>query len=392
MSTAELPGAGHMVTFRPLGLIALSAVMVLAYASGLAMPFNMQAVLMHFQTTNTVAGAISAGELLAISLTSFFAARYAGRIDVRRALTAGIIVIVLANLATTLVSNIVLLAAVRVIAGCGAGPVIALVMSLAGRSDNPRVTFGATNSAIGVIGMFLAVGVPTVLAAYGMAGAYAVYAALAVLALPLVALVPAPPPVAHTAGQPVEVPKIPGVGWAALIGLALILLGNGVLMMLIFIIGTDRHIPPTTLKLIFFIASFVMAIGPMLAGYLGSKVSATGPIAIILLALVVCAYLLANLNGSVPYIICGPLFAFLPIIMLPIALAALSMVDPSGRTAGTFPAFMTFAAAFAPFIGGRTADMGGYPAVGWVSIACIIGGGLLMARLALLADRIRRAG
>jgi MFS family permease len=386
-----MSGAGDLVSFRPLGLAALSAVMVLAYAGGLAMPFNMQAIQQHFETTKTIAGAIAAMELLAISLTSFFAARYASRLEVRRVIFAGVVILALANAATVVVSDIWLLGAARVIAGCGAGPVIALVMSLAGRSDNPRITFGVTNSAIGVIGMFLAIGVPTALAAYGMAGAYSIYAMLAVLALPLVGLVPSPPaPAAAAADEPAEVPRIPASGWAALTGLALILLGNGVLMMLIFIIGTDRHIAPATLKLIFFIASFVMAIGPLLAGYLGSKVSATAPIAVILAGLVACAYLLANVEGSVSYIICGPLFAFLPIIMLPIALAALSLVDPSGRTAGTFPAFMTFAAAFAPFIGGRVADMGGYPAVGWVAIACIVLGGLLMARLALQADRIRR--
>jgi hypothetical protein len=124
---------------------------------------------------------------------------------------------------------------------------------------------------------------------------------------------------------------------------------------------------------------------------LGSKVSAAAPIGIIVAALAVCAWLLANLDGSTIYIICGPTFAVLPILMLPIALAAFSLVDPSGRMAGTFPSFMTFAAAFAPFIGGSVKDhLGGYPAVGWVAIATIVIGGFMLARLAVQADKIRR--
>lgn len=393
MST-NISGASHLVSLRPLGLGALSAVMVLGYAGGLAMPFNMQAISSHFHTNQTVTGAIAALELIAISLTSFIAARYASRIDVRKGIGAGVLVILLANLATLVVPNLTLLAIVRIIAGIGAGPAIALTMSLAGRSDNPRVTFGVTNSAIGVMGMFLSVGVPTALEHYGMNGAYGFYAICGIIALPLVLLVPSPPPVPQQFaddGKPTEVPAIPKSGWAALIGLALILLGNGVLMMLIFIIGTERQIPPATLKLIFFIASFVMAIGPLIAGFLGSRLSAAMPITVIVAALAACAWLLANLEGSTIYIICGPIFAVLPILMLPIALAAFSLVDPSGRMAGTFPSFMTFAAAFAPFIGGSVKDhLGGTPAVGWVAVACILVGGVLLGQLAVQADRIRR--
>ncbi|MEN3974579.1 MFS transporter [Emcibacter sp. SYSU 3D8] len=390
MST-NVSGASHLVSLRPLGLGALSAVMVLGYAGGLAMPFNMQAIGSHFQTTQTMAGAVAAGELIAISLTSFIAARYAARIDPRRGIAAGVFVILLANLATLFVQDLFTLAAVRFIAGCGAGPAIALTMSLAGRSDNPRVTFGVTNSAIGVMGMFLSVGVPTALETYGMQGAYGVYALCGVIALPLVLLVPSPPkPVIVADSGPAEVPSIPKAGWAALIGLAMILFGNGVLMMLIFTIGVERAIPPATLKLIFFIASFAMAIGPLIAGFLGSKLSATLPISVIIAGLVISAWMLGNMNESVVYIIFGPLFAVLPILMLPIALAAFSVVDPSGRMAGTFPSFMTFAAAFAPFVGGRVKDLGGDPALGWVAVVFIVIGGILLGQIAVSADRLRR--
>jgi MFS family permease len=368
--------------------------MVLGYAGGLAMPFNMQAISEHFQTNQTVTGAIAAAELLAISLTSFFTARYAARIDVRKGIGAGVLLVLIANLATLVVPNLTLLAVVRVIAGAGAGPAIALTMSLAGRSDNPRVTFGVTNSAIGVMGMVLSQAVPLALQAYGMDGAYTVYALCGLAALPLVLLVPSPPPVrmpVSADGEPAEVAKIPGTGWAALIGLALILLGNGVLMMLIFVIGTERHIEPATLRLIFFIASAAMAVGPLVAGVLGSKVSAVTPIGVIVAALAVCAWLLGSREEAGIYVICAPLFAMLPILMLPIALAAFSLVDPSGRMAATFPSFMTFAAAFAPFIGGSIKDhLGGYPAVGAVAVVCTIIGGILLARLAVQADRIRR--
>ncbi|MGE0668273.1 MAG: MFS transporter [Sphingomonadales bacterium] len=392
MST-NVSGASHLVSLRPVGLAALSAVMVLGYAGGLAMPFNMQAISVHFQTNQTVTGAIAAAELLAISLTSFFTARYASRMDVRKGIGAGILIILLANLATLVVPNLTLLAVVRVIAGLGAGPAIALTMSLAGRSDNPRITFAVTNSAIGVMGMVLSQAVPLSMEGWGMNGAYTVYAVCGLVALPLVLLVPSPPPLrpAAAGADGEAVPPIPASGWGALLGLALILLGNGVLMMLIFIIGTERRIEPATIRLIFFIASAAMAVGPLIAGVLGSKVSALMPIAVIVAALAVCAWLLGSYDTAVIYIVCAPIFAVLPILMLPIALAAFSLVDPSGRMAGTFPSFMTFAAAFAPFIGGSVKDhLGGYPAVGWVAVACIIVGGVMLARLAVEADRIRR--
>lgn len=394
MST-NVTGASHLLSLRPMGLGALSAVMVLGYAGGLAMPFNMQAIIGEFQVSQTVAGAVAAAELLAISFTSFFTARYADRIDVRMGIGAGVLLVLLANLATLMVPSIEVLALVRIIAGIGAGPAIALTMWLAGRSDNPRITFGVTNSAIGVMGMILSQAVPISMQGWGMDGAYGFYALCGLVALPLVLLVPSPPraraPAVTADGHAAEVAPIPASGWIALIGLALILLGNGVLMMLIFIIGTERNIDLGTIRLIFFIASAAMAVGPLIAGVLGSKVSALMPIGIIVAALAVCAWLLGSREEPIFYIICGPLFAMLPILMLPIALAAFSLVDPSGRMAGTFPSFMTFAAAFAPFIGGSVKDhLGGYPAVGGLAVACIVVGGIMLARLAIEADRIRR--
>ncbi len=394
MST-NVTGASHLLSLRPIGLGALSAVMVLGYAGGLAMPFNMQAIIGEFHVSQTVAGAVAAAELLAISFTSFFTARYADRIDVRKGIGAGVLLVLVANLATLMVPSIELLAVVRVIAGIGAGPAIALTMWLAGRSDNPRITFGVTNSAIGVMGMILSQAVPISMQQWGLDGAYGFYALCGLVALPLTVLVPSPPraraPAVNADGEAAEVAPIPASGWIALIGLALILLGNGVLMMLIFIIGTERHIELGTIRLIFFIASAAMAIGPLVAGVLGSKVSALMPIGIIVAALAVCAWLLGSREEPIFYIICGPLFAMLPILMLPIALAAFSLVDPSGRMAGTFPSFMTFAAAFAPFIGGSVKDhLGGYPAVGGLAVACIVVGGIMLARLAVEADRIRR--
>jgi predicted MFS family arabinose efflux permease len=390
LSTTDLPGASHLVSFRPLGLGALSAVYVLTFSGALAMPFNIQVLASQFQATNTEVGILASLELLAISFSSFFTARAAGRLNVRQGMLAGIVVVALANAATMLAPSLLLIGGIRIVAGLGAGPVLALVMSVAGRSNNPNVTFGVTNSAIGVMGMVLSVGIPTMIQMWGVAGVYGFYGVGALLALCLVGLVPVPAPIPRPAADAPRMPGLPLSAWLALSGLGLVFLGQAVLVMLIVRIGIDSQLSFDTIKIIFFIGSIATAAGPLAAGFLGPRLSTTLPMMTVLLLMVASAFVLANFHSPLPFILSGPAFAALPIILLPVMLSAFTAVDPSGRMAGTFPSFMTFAAAAGPFIGGASADLGGYSAVGWVSIGFLVVSGLMMLQIARRADAIRR--
>jgi len=93
----------------------------------------------------------------------------------------------------------------------------------------------------------------------------------------------------------------------------------------------------------------------------------------------------ANADTPMEFFIAGPVFAMLPMAMMPIVLGVLARIDQSGRLTGSHPAFVLIGGAVAPFVGGAISDLGGFQVNGWFAVGCIVLGA------ALLVDAIRRS-
>ena len=338
------------LSFSPVQLGALALLMILAFAGPIAMPFNLSAIAAEYNTSNTIAGLVAAAELLSISISSLLMTKYTSRVNVRLGLTVSLGAVAIANLATVfLASSPETLAPCRVIAGLAAGTAVAQVMFVAGRSNNPNATFGVINGSVGLMGMGLSIGLPIALGAFGLIGAYSIYLVCAAVALVLIGLLPRIPKIAPQAESADAAPRatpVPMIGWIALAG-------------------------------------------PLVAGFIGQGLSTVGRVGAILGVLAVAAYFLSSVEVPVAFYIAGPIFAALPLAIMPIILSALTILDPSARLVGAHPGFLTFAGAFAPFVGGWLSDLGGYSFTGVFAIGCILVGGGLMLGAARLADRMR---
>lgn len=380
-------------------LSALIAVLLFGFSAALGMAFNLDAIVLAFTTTNTMAGRIATVEMLGVAINSLIFAQLSGRLDPHKTFFVGIIVVAAMNLGAIFAPDLTILGICRGISGLALGAIVATVMSTAGRSNNPDMTFGILNACVAAMGMALALILPQALRFYELTpgqgfsesdGLFAVYFVLALVALVFIRATPRPEKVVEISGPQLEQPPAPLNGWIALVGLGIIFLGHGIIAMFFMRIGRTVPLSPEVIGLVGMAASGIgifMSIG---AGIIGARFKSTIPIGIILLLLVILAPFVANPSSPLEFFIAAPLFLFLPVGMMPIFLGALARVDPGGKLTGSHPAFIMLSGAAAPILGGILADAGkGFALNGWFAIGCIIMGAGLIASVIRAADQKR---
>ncbi|MBT4162603.1 MAG: MFS transporter [Gammaproteobacteria bacterium] len=385
------------IQLTPLQLASLIGVNLLAFAASLGMAFNIDAIVLSFDSTNTVAGLVASVELAAIAAGNLTFAKLATRMSAQRTFFVGIVIIVCLNLASVMVPSTDWLIACRAPAGFALGAVVATVMTTAGRSHKPEITFGILNSMVGVMGIFIAFVLPRALHFHEVLpsvtdfsevdGLYLVYAACSFCALFFIMTTPKTEPVADFDGTG-EKPSLL-VGWIGLVGLGVIFFGHGTLGLFIVKVGRSIPLSAEVIGYVFMVGSVFGIILPLATGFIGSRMNAMAPIGVILAIIIVSALALANANSPIEFFIAGPVYALLPIAIMPIFLGCLSRVDPTGSLAGAHAAFILIGSAIAPFAGGALADLGGFSLSGWFVVICVIVGAALAFPVVRRADLIR---
>ena len=378
------------VHFTVMQSVALTAVLLLAFAASLGMAFNVDAVVLSFSATNFQAGLVATTELSGIAAGNLLLGRLASRLNPHRVYLLGALAIAGFNLLSLFTASVWELLALRAPAGFALGAVLSTVMATAARSATPELTFGVINSLVGVMGLALAFVLPRALHAHLLAnevspsfldwneldGLYAVYILCALLALAFIRGTPVPKPLPPA--DPATVSPSKGVGWLALVGLGVMFFGHGTLALFLVRVGRAIPLEAETIGYVLMSGALVGIACPLLAGWVGSRMAPGLPIAVIVAILLVTGVSLSNI-GTVPaFFIATPLFAALPTAVMPIMLGVLSRFDPSGGLAASHPAFIMIAGAIAPFAGGFISDAsGGFAANGWFAAACIFVGALL---------------
>lgn len=151
------------LVLTPLQVTSLSLVLLLSFAASLGMAFNLDAIVVSFNTTDTVAGLVASAEMGSIAAGTLLIIRLSGRIDPHRVFFAGAVTIVAFNVVSVIAPDVLWLGLSRLPAGFALGAVSATVMQTAGRSHRPEMTFGLITASIGVMGMFIAFVLPRAL-------------------------------------------------------------------------------------------------------------------------------------------------------------------------------------------------------------------------------------
>lgn len=185
--------------------------------------------------------------------------------------------------------------------------------------------------------------------------------------------------------------QVASSGWIALGGLGLLFFGHGLLGIFLVRIGREAALTAEQIGYVLMVAGIVGILAPLLAGYLGARYPSMRLSAVMIAAMLALAYVLAGVSDATTFMWSVPVFVALPTALMPIFLGATATVDPSGRLAGSHPAFVMIGAALTPVVGGALSDALGFSANGWMTMACIIAGALMMVPVLRAADQMRAA-
>ncbi|WP_273820932.1 MULTISPECIES: MFS transporter [Pseudomonas] len=273
-------------------------------------------------------GNLFMAELGAMSLATVPAFWWLKRVDLRKAgLLAGALFVV-GNLLSALVSDYSLLMLMRITAGLGGGSLMILCMVSAALMGNGSRVYGfwvLGQLVLGAIGLQV---LPLLFARHGLAACYLSLAALMAVALPLVRTFPI------ALSSAADQPRASIAKGRALLGiLAILCFYVSLSGVWTFIGGIASHasISPQDSGQILAIATLMGIVGAACTALIGGRLPRT-PLLILGYALMLGAVLLLQNEPAALRFACAALiFKFTWTFVLPLILACLAELDPSGR-------------------------------------------------------------
>lgn len=317
-------------TVSPRSLAAMVAVGVMGNSVLYIMPLLVGGMVTARGFTDQEAGYIASADLAGFALATFCATFWVNRWRWLKALLAALALMAIANVASTVVYDKILFAAVRCASGFGAGTLAAIATVALGRTENPDRNFGILFAAALGFATVALWGLPPLLERFGFNAAYWLLVALAVLTV--VAAVAVPQAEAHDAGAA-------GGSWGA----AALLICAVLLSVLVFFaeqnsvwayaerIGTGAGLSPGFIGMSLGLTTLVGVGGAGLVAWLGTRFGRFLPLLGATLLQLAGLVFLRGQPDAMTYAAACAALAFAWNVMNPFQLGILAEIDASGR-------------------------------------------------------------
>lgn len=343
-----------------------------AYGVGLlglwALPFLISAIIHDLNLNEAQAGILMSAEFIFTMLASLLVAPLMGRAPRRTLAIAGTLLAIVANVVSASMTDLYSLAAVRCVAGIGAGLALACGNACVASAKQPDRIAGHMNVLSVVLMIVVMLGYAKVMAAYGLPGLY--YAMAATMAVMLLAIpfMPQHAPKAQThtvsAGSGNVLLSLPAICMM----LAMFVFQARDTMGWAFVerIGTMVGYSGEELGILLSVQSMVGLIGPLLAAMIGKRFGLSTPVilAILLTGGTSLSYVLGEHSKTLYTIgvmtICITYFYALSYLT---GLAA--ALDREGRVVAAASSFLSLGLAVGPAISGGLISMGGFTLAAW---------------------------
>ena len=323
-----------------------------AYGVGLlglwALPFLISAIIHDLQLNEAQAGLLMSAEFGFTMLASLLVAPFMGRAPRRTLALLGTVLAIAANLVSANVDSLYGLAAVRCVAGIGAGLALACGNAAVSSAKHPDRIAGHMNVLSVVLMIVVMLGYAKVMALYGLSGLY--YAMAATMAVMLLAI----PAMAQRAPVADAAPVSLGSGKG---GGNILLSLPAICMMLAMFVFQARDTMGW---------AFVERIGPLIAAMVGKRFGMSTPVilAILLTGATSLSYVLGEHSKTLytagVMTICVTYFYALSYLT---GLAA--ALDREGRVVAAASSFLSLGLAVGPAISGGLISLGGFTLAAW---------------------------
>ena len=352
-----------------------------AYGVGLlglwALPFLISAIIHDLDLNEAHAGILMSAEFIFTMLASLLVAPFMGRAPRRTLAIAGTVLAIVANLISASMTDLYALAAVRCIAGIGAGLALACGNACVASAKQPDRIAGHMNVLSVLLMIVVMLGYAKVMAAYGLPGLY--YAMAGTMAVMLLAIPFMPQ---HAPKELIE-PRLHSLKPA---GNVLLSLPAICMMLAMFVfqardtmgwafverIGTMVGYSGEEVGILLSFQSFVGLIGPLLAALIGKRFGLSTPVilAILLTGGTSLSYVLGE-HSKMLYTVGVMTICITYFYALSYLTALAAALDREGRVVAAASSFLSLGLAVGPAISGGLISLGGLTLAAW-GIAVVV--------------------
>lgn len=366
-----------------------------AYGVGLlallALPFLISAIMNDLKLDAAQAGFLMSAEFVFTMLASLVVAPAMGRAPRRTLALAGALVVIAANLVSASVNDVYWLAAVRCIAGIGAGLCLACGNASVSSAKDPDKAAGHMNILFVALMAIVMIVFADAMGSNGLAGLYYAIAATNALMLLLIVFMPQKAILHANALHFEHGSKHQNLFSVTAICMmaAMFFFSMRDTMGWAFVeqVGISVGYSGEELGSLFSLQSLIGLLGPLAAAMIGKRFGMSTPVIIGILTsgAVSLGYVLGESSKEM-YTIAVMMISTTYFYALAYLTALAARLDREGRIAAASGAFLTLGIAVGPAFTGLLAESGGFTLVGW-GIAGVVLLTMLAALVPLAAVR-----
>lgn len=331
------------------------------------------------------AGTLGSIELAAVATAAFFLAPRMAAISRHALVLTGAALVACGYLGSAAVQSFLALAGWRIVAGIGAGMVLAIGNATVSAARRPDRVF-AQMTAIGTVLITVVLALlPVGIRAFAYRGAYAGLGLIVLALLPLLLWIPQTATTAHARHAPAATPARWGTAAAA--AAALLFFGQSAMWAFSERIALTAQLNQADIGFALSGSNLAGLCGAIAANWIGTGRGRSVPLVSGILATGVTLLALVYTRTPAEYWVVLVLNGIAYLFMVPYVMGTAAALDPQGRWAAATVGAATVGAALGPGIAGRVVATAGYTALGWMMFAGAVLSAAAVAPVGLRLDQ-----
>lgn len=317
------------------------------------------------------AGYAMTAEMFGLAATAILMTFTSHRFNWRTVIMGSLVVMFLANALCTLTTDLNTFAALRFIAGLGAGSLVSLSFAAVGLTRNPDRNFGLLIVWVLTYGALVLWAMPSVYAYAGMGGVLWFFAVFPLIAMPVIKYLPkSGESVAQVEEDAVDLTT--AMKAMALFAMLAYFIAQGVVWAYLFLIGLSGGLDEQAVANGLTLSQFAGIAGALLAAILANRFGRSLPLTVGILGGAICLYFLVGSFEFLAFAVAVCVYNFAWNMTHPFLLAAMASFDRHGRVVVYAVAMQMVGLAIGPGLAASVITEGDYINVNWFGAALFV--------------------
>jgi predicted MFS family arabinose efflux permease len=340
-------------------------------------PGFVQGMVQHMGFDDRAAGHVASAEMFGIAATTVALTFAAHRVNWRGIILLSLAIMAVTNAVCTVVTDVTTFAALRFVAGVGAGGIISLSFGAIGLTSKPDRNFGYLIMWVLTYGAFGLLAMPSAYSLAGMTGVLWFFALFPLVTLPWLRHFPA------TGENAVQVEKdavdLPGTAKGlALAAMFAYFLAQGVVWAYLFLIGTAGGLTEQQVANGLTVSQFAGIAGALGAALTAGRYGRAVPLTCGIIGGALTLYFLVGRFSMTTYLVAVTVYNLAWNFTHPYLLGAMASFDRRGRVVVYAVAMQMLGLAVGPSLAAAVIEEGMYANVNWLGGALFIASAMLI--------------